>query len=58
MHFSICSPIFLASAHELGPSIRSTGLWPYVVLYHVGDGTLDILRVVHGRHDITAEILQ
>jgi toxin ParE1/3/4 len=43
---------------ELGPSIRSTGLWPYVVLYHVGDGTLDILRVVHGRHDITAEILQ
>jgi len=42
---------------ELGPMIRSTGLWPYVVLYRVGDTSLHILRVVHGRRNITAEIL-
>jgi len=42
---------------ELGPTIRSTGLWPYVVLYQVRDTSVHILRVVHGRRNITAEIL-
>jgi toxin ParE1/3/4 len=47
-----------ASRPELGAMIRSTGLWPYVVLYHVSDTSVHILRVVHGRRNITAEILK
>jgi plasmid stabilization system protein ParE len=43
---------------ELGAMIRSSGLWPYVVLYHADDDTVHILRVVHGRRNITAEILK
>lgn len=43
---------------ELGPSVRSTGIWPYVILYQVGDGSLHVLRVVHGRRNVTSEILK
>jgi toxin ParE1/3/4 len=43
---------------ELGRMIRSTGLWPYVVLYQVSDTSVHILRIVHGRRNITAEMLK
>jgi toxin ParE1/3/4 len=47
-----------ASRPELGADVRSTGVWPYVILYHVGSGSLHILRVVHGRRNIASEILK
>src|SRR5262245_25679340 len=43
---------------ELGPSVRSTGIWPYVILYQASDDSLHILRIVHGRRNITSEILK
>jgi toxin ParE1/3/4 len=46
-----------ASRPELGPMVHSTGLWPYVVLYHVSEMIVHVLRVVHGRRNITSEML-
>jgi len=43
---------------ELGPMIRSSGVWPYVVLYRTSDTAIIVLRVVHGRRNITADILK
>jgi toxin ParE1/3/4 len=43
---------------ELGASVRSSGIWPYVIFYQVGDDSLHVLRIVHGRRNITSEILK
>jgi len=46
-------------AHELQiPDLRSWGLsaFPYVVLYIVGNGAADVLRVLHGARDIPATL--
>jgi plasmid stabilization system protein ParE len=44
----------------LGPNIRITVVRPYLILHeHLGgDETLHVLRVVHGRRNITADILK
>jgi toxin ParE1/3/4 len=47
-----------ATRPELGVMVRSTGVWPYVVLYRSSDTAVHILRVVHGRRNITAEMLK
>jgi toxin ParE1/3/4 len=43
---------------ELGAKVRSTGIWPYLIVYQEGEGSLRVLRVLHGRRNITSEILK
>ncbi len=45
---------------KLGPYIRIGLVFPYVVIYrHVeGDDTVSIIRIVHGRRQITRKLLQ
>jgi toxin ParE1/3/4 len=44
----------------LGPDIRITVVWPYLIIHEHkrGDEELYVLRVVHGRRHITADILR
>jgi plasmid stabilization system protein ParE len=44
----------------LGPNIRITVVRPYLIIHEHqrGDETLHVLRVVHGRRNITADILK
>jgi toxin ParE1/3/4 len=41
---------------ELGPGVRSLVVGRYVVLYHVGPDSVDIVRVVHGARELSALI--
>jgi toxin ParE1/3/4 len=44
----------------LGPDVRITVVRPYLIIHEHrrGEGTLHVLRVVHGRRNITADILR
>ena len=44
----------------LGPNIRITVVRPYLIIHEHrrGDEALHVLRVVHGRRNITADILK
>ncbi len=37
---------------EVGPDVRSTLVKPYVLFHRYRDGSLQILRIVHGRRDL------
>jgi toxin ParE1/3/4 len=41
----------------LGPDTRIAIVPPYVMIYDYADDTVTILRVVHGKRDITAKLL-
>ena len=41
----------------LGPHTRIAIVPPYVMIYDYADDTVTILRVVHGKRDITAKLL-
>jgi toxin ParE1/3/4 len=41
----------------LGPDTRIVIVPPYVMIYDYADDTVTILRVVHGKRDITARLL-
>lgn len=45
---------------SLGARIRIAAVWPYVVLYRYDQprGTATILRLLHGRRDITADFMK
>jgi toxin ParE1/3/4 len=40
--------------NELMPRLRSTLVHPYVIFYRVGDETVQIVRVLHGRRNFPA----
>jgi toxin ParE1/3/4 len=44
---------------ELGPDIRIGIVFPYIVIYRFdeADNSVIVLRIVHGRRKITAELL-
>jgi plasmid stabilization system protein ParE len=44
---------------SLGKDIRIGIVFPYIVIYrhHATDGTVTVLRVIHGRRDITAKLI-
>lgn len=37
---------------EFGPNIRSVSVSPYVVFYTVKNGSVHVLRILHGHRDI------
>jgi plasmid stabilization system protein ParE len=45
---------------ELGTDARTTMADPYLLIYdhHLDQGTVDLLRVVHGRRNITMELIR
>ncbi len=37
---------------EIGPNIRSTLVWPYVVFYRIEGDIVYIIRILHGKRDL------
>jgi toxin ParE1/3/4 len=42
---------------ELGPDTRVTVVYPYLVIYEHAPPNLILLRILHGKANVTAEIL-
>jgi len=47
-----------AARPELGPAVRIRPVAPYVVIYDISPDTVTILRLLHGRRDITRALFQ
>jgi len=45
------------SRPALGPNARAVLVHPFVVIYDHADDTVTVLRVLHGRRNITQELL-
>lgn len=45
---------------SLGPAVRSLNVDPYLIFYELGseDDTVFVLRILHGRRNITVELLK
>jgi toxin ParE1/3/4 len=47
-------PLLGRPRNELVQGMRSIVVRPYLVFYRVGDATVEIIRVLHGRRDLDA----
>lgn len=51
----IDQPFSGTAREDIGRDVRQLVAGSYLVLYRVGDDRIDIVRVLHGRRDLTAE---